>query len=140
MPRLRLGFVETVYPERTAKRSKKTGRFMGAVTTTEVADILEESYNIVHTFSEKKANLMANDLEDAMAKALERYIEKGTVSPNPLGPAVTAIKRRFKKFLNSGEMERMGFDNIPTRVALREGRPSFVDTGLYRDSFTAWVE
>jgi hypothetical protein len=50
------------------------------------------------------------------------------------------------------EMDRLGYPGVPTKASLdgvshrfknkrgAPGRPSFSDTGLYEDSFVAWID
>lgn len=71
-----------------------------------------------------------------------------------------SIKKAFDDFITLNEMDALGYPGIPTaasgRSTLRKGgvqhrfvhpyakanpsRPSFVDTGAYLDSFTAWID
>ena len=83
-------------------------------------------------------------------------------SINPFATASADIEASFKQFLDSQEIERIGYPGVPTQAALdgvrtsyknptgnknKRGkrvkhprRPSFIDTGLYEDSMKAWID
>jgi hypothetical protein len=169
MPRdltLHMGFVNTPYTSETimrpatsakaeAKRKRKRG-FSKTMTAQKVANILEGKYNIVETFSEIHEEEIHNIMHDGFKEIAKNMIEKRGGSSNAslknlMKPSTDHIQSMFRQFLDSEEMNGM-VPGVPTGAALlgiRHGRgsktkkgqrPSFVDTGIYKASFRAWVK
>lgn len=121
------------------------------VTTGDVANILEAKYHVVETFYERHQAEVAADLENGLAGALESLMMGAPVSLDPFAAGLQQTEHRFREFLSSREMERLGLPGVPTRAALEgvshrfksgkkgKRRPSFIDTGQYQASFAAWV-
>lgn len=123
-----------------------------ALTTGDVAEFLEAEYAVMGTFARIKAQNLAEDLESSLGGALESLL-MGRVT-DPWGRATSAIQKRFKEFISSREAERVGIPGTPTEAAKRgvnhrlkhpyasknPRRPSFRDTGLYMNSFRAWLD
>jgi hypothetical protein len=73
---------------------------------------------------------------------------------DPWARGMGKIEQRFRDFISLREVERVGIPGVPTKAALRgishrllhpyarsnQRRPSFRDTGLYMNSFRAWVD
>lgn len=122
-------------------------------TTGDVAEILEAKYGVMQNFFDTIGG-------DAIAKALERSVAHA-VENIQLGSnsvfSLTAegeeeIQNAFDEFLTQQDMDGR-VAGVPTQAAQmgvshrfkhpyaqRAPRPSFVDTGLYLYSFTAWVD
>lgn len=157
MPVLRLGVVEIPYADTetvtSGKRRKYKVRKVKGTTTGDVADYLEAKYHVVETFYEFHETDIAAALEAEMQIQVDNLMMGGPVRALNLLGATEKIKNMFDNFLSSGEMEHAGIPGVPTKAALagirhgfkrprsnKEPRPSFVDTGMYRDSFTVEVE
>jgi len=117
-------------------------------TTGDVAEYLEEKYQIMQTFfdrySKDIADLMAND----MAASLENMMAGAPPAKDPLAESMSRIHDLFVAFLDNTEMH--GLPGVPTPRALdgisrrfknKKGppRPSFIDTGTYQAAMRAWV-
>ncbi|HAV8980451.1 TPA: hypothetical protein JLE55_002849 [Escherichia coli] len=117
-------------------------------TTGDVAEYLEEKYQIMQTFfdrySKDIADLMAND----MAASLENMMAGAPPAKDPLAESMSRIHDLFVAFLDNTEMN--GLPGVPTRRALlgiskrfknKKGDPraSFIDTGNYQAAMRAWV-
>lgn len=141
---LHLGVVVQPYRSKTRKS--------GALTTGDVARILEDKYGLFSVFYRVKAPRVAKALESSMAGALEALIMGQHV--NPFGRATQAIDQMYRDFINSREAERVGIPGTPTQAALKgvnhrlkhpyakgnPRRPSFRDTGLLSASFKSWID
>lgn len=127
-----------------------------AVTTGDVAQILEKRYGVLTGFAVQHLQDMADDMAESYAGALETLMMGGP-SGNPGQAATAKISSRAKLYLSSMEAERVlspgsGKFPVPTHAALmginhrkkqpRTGkrRPSFIDTGMYENSLIAWTE
>lgn len=137
---LHFGFDRVYYPD-------------GRMTTTDVANILEDEYHIVEHFRD----FHKVRIEEILHQALVDQMDTGAVKAD-----LHKIEDLFKEFLNSRDIERLGIPGVPSRVSrrtikvggyMRKGspvrgyrrlggslRPSFIHSGLYRDSFRAWLE
>jgi hypothetical protein len=164
---LHMGFINTPYTRETImrpvasskkeeKRNRKRG-FTRTMTAIKVAGILEGKYNIVETFSEIYGEEIQNLLHDQFRETAKQIIiERGgrtTASlKNLMKPATRQIELMFRSFLNNEEMNGM-VEGVPTDAAkggklrgrgkiTRKGlqRASFINTGIYRASFRAWVK
>jgi hypothetical protein len=169
MPILHLGVIDVLYvppaptgPQRKApKRPPKRPRATIAkrwrakyanLTTGDVAEILEAKYHIFEVFYREHEQDVAADVEKSLQGAVESFLMGAPLTLNPFGTATSEIENRMKKFLSDAEMEKIGFPGVPTQAALegishrfkkpRTGvrRPSFIDTGLFQSSMTAWVD
>lgn len=151
---LHLGVVEQPY--------RTTGNKMSALTTGDVAEILEGTYGIMGAFYRAHQGDIARDIENGLAGALEALMMGQQI--DPWGRAMQSTQRRFRDFISTQEVERVGISpysrlktkaliGVPTKAALRgvnhrlahpyastnPRRPSFRDTGLYIASFRSWV-
>ena len=141
-PTLNLGVMVIPYRNATDKAE--------SVTTGDVAQWLERRYRIMEVFVRVHHKVIENALAGSVEGALEALIMKRRIKPFARGTAV--IETRFKRFISSREVERVGIPGTPTHAALMgfshrrkhpyargPRRPSFRDTGLYMSSFKAWV-
>jgi hypothetical protein len=118
-------------------------------TTGDVAEILEARYGIMETFFNAHSRDIVQAMEGSLSGTLENLLLGAPTAGASFGAATAEIEREFRQFLSNREMD--GMPGIPTQAAMmgvnrrlkvRRGamRPSFVDTGLYQQSFTAWVD
>ena len=129
----------------------------GSATTGDVAERLEKDYGVMEYFVYKFNQEIAEELETDLS-ALIQDILNNKVTSKPFSDSCQNIERKFKKALQQRFMDGSNFSDrpVPTLASLggisgrfkdrknlkrkRGVRPSFVDTGLYRQSFKAWVE
>ena len=127
-------------------------------TTFSVAEILEAKYHVMEIFYELRKEDVAKALEKSIQSALDMLDSDAPAeSINPFATASADIEASFKQFLDSQEIERIGYPGVPTQAALdgvshrfkrprgkktdkRAPRPSFIDTGLYEASMKAWID
>lgn len=142
---LHLGVIEQPYRSRSGKS--------GALTTGDVAEILEHNYGVMGAFVRVHGDdVIGKALEDSLAGAIEALAAGQAV--DPWGRGMQRIGAAFREFISSGEAERVGIPGTPTAAALRgvnhrlahpyrmrnKRRPSFRDTGLYMASMRAWID
>ena len=133
-----------------------------SITTYQVAKILERNYGVMQMFWDAHGQDVAQDMEGSLKIAFEAMLEGRSI--DPYRPAMAQIQTRFRRFISTQEVERMGFFttrrapnggelSIPTKAALRgvnhrlarpyaitnPRRPSFRDTGTYETHFQAWT-
>ena len=119
------------------------------ITTGEVAERLESTYEIMGTFAASREQAIADSLADTMAGALENLLAGAPLSSNVFGTTENFIQEEFHNFLDNREMDgRAGIPTLAATLGLssrkksgRRGTPraSFEDTMLYRDSMVAEV-
>jgi hypothetical protein len=140
---LHLGVVVQPYRARSAKA--------GAMTTGDVAEILEARYGLFTAFWRAHDQDCAGDLEVSLGGAMESLMMGRAV--DPWGSATQAINQRMRDFVNSKEAERSGMPGVPTKAALmgvnprlahpyrlsNARRPSFRASGLLVGSFRSWM-
>lgn len=127
-------------------------------TTGEVAQALEDNYGIFSLFYQAHHEEIIGEVTDAVSLQLENFIRYGAPldvsAPLLLGETI----RTFNIFLEMEEMAGLsvnvgpGLHNtVPTMAAIDgrnsrlkqkhgERRPSFIDGGLFKSSFTAWID
>jgi hypothetical protein len=138
---LHLGVIEQTYAGK------------GSISTVEVAQILEDKYHVMQTFADLYMDVIVNALEKSTTDALENILNGDPVPDNIFAPAESQIEKAFKfEFLEQGAMEVMGVAGVPTQASIdrrasrfskgksKTARPSFIDTGVYENSFKAWIE
>jgi len=120
-----------------------------SATTGQVAGILEANYGVMRTFLE----LHEQEIADAIAKQFVGMLENAKMGA-PLNIGVVMfpeISAAFAEYLDTGEWEATS--GQPTAAALgghrhshksvtangKGARPSFIDTGTYRNSMQAWM-
>ena len=121
----------------------------GGTTTSDVAVWLENRYHVMETFFRLHGTEVAADLEKSLSDALDSLLMGAPPGIAPFGAGTSQIEQRFRDFITNKEMD--GATGVPTLASL-EGvskrfkrkrgpvRPSFVDTGLYENSFRAWLD
>jgi hypothetical protein len=147
---LHLGVVEQSYGFTPAQ--KAAGKNY-AITTGDVAEILEARYHVMEIFYQLHHQEIIAALEQSYGGAVESILMGAPSAADPSAAATSKIEAMFQVFLDTREMEGLGIPGIPTKAALqgvshrkkhpykkRPPRPSFVDTGLYSASFRAWVD
>jgi hypothetical protein len=161
MVTLHLGVLEQPYdnrqPRPAGKRRKgkapRRSAVHGSISTGDVADILEAKYGVMGAFLETHGQEVGDLIATSMANSLEDLMRGAPSGGNSFASAESAIENAFKTFLSSGEAERAGISGVPTQAALKgvnhrlkhpyakanPPRTSFIDTGLYENSFKAWV-
>lgn len=162
---LHLGIVDQPYrnapsPARKGKRWRRSDLIGGASATTgDVAGYLEDRYHPFEIFYELHKAEIAADLETGLAGALESILMGAPVDLSVFGSAESKIDDHFRKFLDAGELESLGYPGMPTEASGRgkrigginhrlrhpyaksnPARPSLIDTGLYQSSFKSWVD
>lgn len=139
-----------------------------AITTGDVASILEKNYALFTGFAISHMDSMADKLANSYAKALETMVMGGPAG-NPEAFAMSQISSDMQKYIWSQQAERVLAPGskghpVPTRAALegithrfkdpelgtskskrklgRKGarRPSFRDTGMLENSLRAWMD
>lgn len=164
MPTLNLGVNDIPYtngpiaPRRVVHRTYKgrektfTVAPSGQQTTGDVAEILEDKYNILETFSQVYQEEIADALAHSIAGAIENMFSGAPPVENPYIEAEAEITTGMKLFLDLQEMDGNG--PVPTKAALRgvnhrlakpfakdnPARPSFIDSGLMQANYKAWIE
>lgn len=140
---------------------KKKKKVTKAITTGEVAAILEDHYQIYETFFEFNKKDIAEELAKSYVGAFHRLHATG-VGGDPSAGAMDAIAAKFKQFLSDRVMEGRQLATasahssrqVPTQAALdgvnhrfahpyakaNPRRPSFIDTGLYQATSKAWLK
>jgi hypothetical protein len=122
------------------------------LTTGDVAGFLEHKYGVMGTFFQVHEKDVIEALEGSMLGAFEALVMRQYV--DPWGRGTQKIEQAFRTFISSREAERVGIPGTPTKAALRgvnhrlahpyaranARRPSFRDTGMYMNSFRAWVD
>jgi hypothetical protein len=160
----RMGFVNTPYTAQTIARPvtsakleenrKRRRGFSKTMTAEKVAKILNSKYNILELFYgmyEKEINdIISSNFGQVASNMLSAGRELNKVSKKNLQPGMQEIVGMFRSFIDNEEMN--GRPGIPAQASLmgirhrrghriRHGsRPSFVDTGIYKASFRAWVD
>jgi hypothetical protein len=111
----------------------------GTKTTGRVAEELETDYGIMAYFMDNHGQEVADDTVMAYLTMLETGLADQPLSETPA---------LFRAFLSAKEMD--GSKGVPTKRSLMGyssrmkkatgvPRPSFIDTGAYSESFTAWL-
>lgn len=155
--KLHLGVIEQPYVNAPKPGQKKVTA--STVTTGDVAGWLEDDYEVMGTFVKAHGKDIADALAQSLAGSLESLEMGAPLSIDPLGEATSEIEHMFKRFIAEGEMDKMGIAGVPTQAAKdratgakRSSRKknrkrggnskpvSFYDTGLYQQSFKAWVK
>ena len=161
--KLHLGVIDVPYAAPATTINGRPSRAkLPNKTTGDVADILEAKYHVMEVFDEFHRQDIIREMERSLAAATKRLAIKqqlaaagarARITRNDMDPYLDAeaqIGRMFRDFLTNREMDGL-FMGVPTKAAqqgrsqrFKRGRgperPSFVDTGLYEDSFRAWIE
>ncbi|PAO24618.1 hypothetical protein [Enterobacter roggenkampii] len=117
-------------------------------TTYEVAEDLQERYKLFTHFWGLHQKEIIPEVGEALAWAIVNHIQYG--APMPGGELLGETMKAFNVFLEGEEMAGLSIDGVPTQAALEgknsrlkiergERRPSFIDGGLFKSSFVAWI-
>ena len=153
---LHLGVIPIGYVEAPKPGQKKATA--STVTTADVAQFLEDKYEVMGTFAKIHGQDIGDALAQSMVGALENLELGAPLSQNVFGEAESKIEHMFKTFITMGEMDGL-VPGVPTQAAKdrasgkrrssrmknkRRGgnaKPvSFVDRALYVNSFKSWIE
>jgi hypothetical protein len=153
-------YVTTESPANSAKRIRaarqgrqpiRPAQAPGLVTTGDVAEELEARYHVIEIFFTLHEQQIADLFAQSLSDSIDDLLAGAPLAKDPYGGAKSEMIKLFRRFIESGEMEKLGYPGVPTRAAL-EGvnhrlkttkgarRPSFRDTGLYEASFAAWID
>jgi hypothetical protein len=125
----------------------------GGKSVFDVASILEFRYGIMQFFFDTHQQEIVDELGDAIVGSFESALQGAPVSPQPYAAASSEIEKMFNLFLDRKEMDNK-VAGVPTAASLggvsvrfkqkqkksRGARPSFVNSGLYENSFRVWVD
>jgi len=121
----------------------------GEQSTGDVATWLENKYHVFEVFYE----LHKDEIHELIASGYEEELNallsgRATANVNyvPMQQSMDEIYRMFQIFIDTKEMDALGIPGVPTEASLlgvnhalkiKRGpvRPSFKDTGLYRNAF-----
>lgn len=136
---LHLGVEDIAYSDKDSK---------GAVTTGEVADILEGKYHVMEVFYQLYEKEIADNISATFAEAIESILQ-GNTNLNIEKLPFDKIEHSFRDYLDAREWTGVSAQVI---MAAKEGvthrkkgkkrgseRPEFIDTGLYQQSMRVWV-
>ena len=123
-------------------------------TTGSVANYLEERYGVMQMFYDRYADQINNDITQRLLDALESNLS------NPFDAPIDDITKTFHSYLETREVEQDN-NKLPSQRAIdgyksrmknpthmkkgkklvkRPRRESLIDTGVYMNSFVAWVD
>lgn len=131
---------------------RSVGKKAKALTTADVAEILEAKYGVMAAFYRVHERDVQAAIDGSLEGAFEALLMKRTV--NPWDAGMQKIQQSFRDFISTKEAENVGIPGTPTKAALagvnhrlrhpyarrNPRRPSFRDTGLYMASFRAWID
>lgn len=146
--KIEMGFVDVSYGQASSfGRNSRRTRPGSTMTTARLAPILEAEYGIVNYFLEHHG-------EEVIYRLIQGYMEQKARPASGTGSRTDYVQRAFndaqemfKQMLDNRELD--GLPGVPTQASIlgvrrgrrrSPGRPSFVDTGLYRDSFRISAE
>ncbi|MHB8914741.1 MAG: hypothetical protein ACYC4K_02890 [Thiobacillus sp.] len=119
----------------------------GTTTTGDVAEILEANYGVMRTFLE----LHESEIGDELAGHMMGLLENAKIgAPLPVGDIhFQKIAAKFRTYLDLGEWQNTSGQATQAAEAGASKRKkykkydgprkSFIDTGLYQQSFRVWV-
>jgi len=146
---LHLGVDVQPYVEAPSEGQKKATA--STVTTGDVAEFLEAKYHVMEIFFEAHSEEIGEFITDSLAGTIEDLVTGASPDQDPFGEVGEKIKSLFTKFIDSKEMDKLGYPGVPTAASIKgvrsrfkkrldPGRPSFQDSSLYEDSFMAWID
>lgn len=124
------------------------------VTTLEVARFLEKRYHVMEVFHRVHGDDIAKFMADDMVKAFQNIklgMPRDILNRSLLQTAMSHTEDAFRRFVFTGEAERVGIPDTPTQASIDRhslrfknqvspsGRPSFYSTGQYIGNFRAWI-
>ena len=145
---IHMGFINTPYtktamsaPMTTAKAHEKKSRrhYSKTKTAEQIGNILEDKYGILDLFTsmyeEEITGAINQKVKDFVLQSLS---SKGKLASDRMAqfvkPSTNQIEKMFRGFLDRGE------SGIVTAASLKRGKPSFINTGVYRASFRVWAD
>jgi hypothetical protein len=154
--KVNLGFEALPYTTKSSRTRRVLGRgvrihrgYGAGKTSVDVAKELEEKYKLVETFWNLIEDATIEQLEEAFVDDVEEVMQMQALSKRGISDEFTdKIEDQFKRYLDQEEhgiktlAASRGVSHLLPRPYSRSNppRPSFIDTGLYRGSFRAWVE
>ena len=139
--KLYLGFEDRPYSIRhvTPGRRKyiRGSKYGQGTSSAQVAESLEERYGILESFVEEETTIQ-DIIEDVFGERIEQVLAGLEYDKNDMAKRTPDIEKAFRTMLGMEMLHTRG--TVPTAAATREGRKSFIRTGLYQSSFRAWVE
>ncbi len=119
----------------------------GATTTGQVAEILEEKYDVMQTFYDLNQPKIAALVVQAFVNTLESRLQGQPKTPSI---PTSKIDKLFRDYLDSDDWQKTTGKTIAVAAAghskrfkraymKRPARPAFIDSGLYRRSFRSWL-
>lgn len=123
-------------------------------TTGEVAQILEDKYHPMFIFYLENEGKIGEMIANSMARQIERKAAGHGVEAKPFFAAEEKIAEAFRDFLDADIISgilpmtqqitaaQMGVSHRKKHPysSKNKARPALIDTGLYQQSFKAWVE
>ena len=145
MATLHLGVIDVAYSDPDNKSLSTTG---------EVAEVLEERFEVIGTFYELYGQKIADEIASVMASEINAMAKGEPLGNLPIQKAMEKIRTWFSNYLDQGEWEastgiKIGvaqegvshrFKDARNLAGKRGSRPAFVDTGLFQASFRSWME
>lgn len=121
----------------------------GLTTTGEVAERLEQDYDVMAVFVERHRKEMMADVGKRLAQTVNALFRGRPVMRKGIQLSRTEVE--FRQYLSQDEWQthtgrviqaaRLGRSSRFKKAgAKRPPRPAFIDTGLYQRSFRAWLE
>mgnify|MGYP001626166033 CR=1 FL=1 len=120
-----------------------------AMTTHEVAVILENNYDVMGTFVGAYQKSIEENLASVYKMLIHNYIETGSAWGHKRRFPMEKVTDDFRDYLSRDEWQQITGRTIMVAVmgiSHRKGkktyvgpRPAFIDTGLYRRSFRAFL-
>ena len=119
------------------------------VTTDQVARYLEEKYSVMEDFYRANKGTIANEVMKAISR---HYIAKRRGHAHSGDVDLPEVSAKFRDYLDrsrwlsiAGNVEpQAAAIGVRTRkmqqIVTGVRRPPFIDTGLYRKSFRAWID
>lgn len=119
-------------------------------TTHEVANELEDRYKLFTHFFNAYRDEIFREVHEVLSLQLFNHIQYGAPFDEET-LILETVTKRFHVFLELEEMAGLGVKGVPTWAAIRgvnsrlktekgPRRPSFIDGGLLKANFLAWID
>ncbi|MCO4880231.1 hypothetical protein [Paraburkholderia caribensis] len=134
-------------------------QYRNGQSTGEVATILEKKYDVMGTFAAHSTSDIKDALTNSIGDAVQAIMSGQPVPADPFAEGTDEIQEKFRRFLDTNahgivtdaskqgvsgrfkdKYNRQGKRGQAPGLSSGQVRPSFIDTGLYQNSFKAWVE
>jgi hypothetical protein len=120
----------------------------GPQKTSDVAEILEEKFHVMQIYADQNEDRIAQFIEDGVAGALESVLAGAPINFDVFGSAIANIEDRFIEYIDGEEHGIKTKSKESPKAGARKKRQykkvtnktTFVDSGLYRNNFKAWVD